>query len=306
MIAIVIPYYKILYFEKTLMAIAKQTNKNFKLYIGDDASPENPGLLIDKYQKSIDIKYTRFENNLGNISLPGHWERCINLTANEQWIMILGDDDVLQSNVISSWYAHFDRFSSKTNLVRFSSRLISGTGEELSSQFHHPVWESAPDSYMRKHQDRTRSSLSEYIFSKEAFEKYKFHDYPLGWHSDDRAWLEFSEKRPIYTINDSTVEVRLSPASLSGQTNNLSEKAAATQKFLFYLLLEKLSCFNVTQRLVLIRSYERFLEKYKKTNFGNRIFLFFIYLRNYETRSFKKFLKRNVQCFLKHPSLIFL
>ena len=56
----------------------------------------------------------------------------------------------------------------------------------------------------------TRSSLSEYIFSRSMYNKYGFYDYPLAWNSDDRAWLDFSDNKPIYSINESIVFFRLS------------------------------------------------------------------------------------------------
>ena len=46
MLAIIIPYYKIVFFEETLKSLSEQTDKRFKVYIGDDASPENPANLI--------------------------------------------------------------------------------------------------------------------------------------------------------------------------------------------------------------------------------------------------------------------
>ena len=299
MLAIVIPYYKLKFFHETLASLAGQVNDNFRVYIGNDNSPENPEEVIDSFRKDLDITYRKFENNLGGTSLTAHWERCIKMTRDEEWIMVLGDDDVLQNNVVSSWYGHFDLFDSRTNLVRFSSRLISETGEVLSDNFSHPTWETAPDAYFRKHQNLTRSSLPEYIFSKEAFQKHGFHDYPLAWHSDDRAWLEFADSLPIYTINEAGVEIRFSSASISGNSDNIPQKTLATKKFLEYLVLKKLSAFNREQGLILIRSYENFLEKNKKIKFKERLLLFFIYLRNYESRSFKKFLKRSVQSLLK-------
>ena len=42
MLAIIIPYFKLLFFEETLQSLAIQTDKRFKVYIGDDASPEDP------------------------------------------------------------------------------------------------------------------------------------------------------------------------------------------------------------------------------------------------------------------------
>lgn len=52
-LAIVIPFFKLDYFEKTLESLANQTNKNFNLYIGDDFSPETPLKLLEKYKDKI-------------------------------------------------------------------------------------------------------------------------------------------------------------------------------------------------------------------------------------------------------------
>jgi len=55
MLAIVIPYYKLTFFEATLQSLADQTDKRFKVYIGDDASPENPSRLLERYQGKFDF-----------------------------------------------------------------------------------------------------------------------------------------------------------------------------------------------------------------------------------------------------------
>ena len=49
MLAIVIPYYKHFFFDATLASLSIQTNMHFKVYIGDDASPESPNDLLEKY-----------------------------------------------------------------------------------------------------------------------------------------------------------------------------------------------------------------------------------------------------------------
>lgn len=42
MLAIIIPYYKLAFFEENLQSLSNQTDQRFKVYIGDDASPETP------------------------------------------------------------------------------------------------------------------------------------------------------------------------------------------------------------------------------------------------------------------------
>ena len=69
MLAIVIPYYKLTFFEDTLASLAHQTDKSFKVYIGNDASPEDPLFLLNQYKGKFDFNYYKFENNLGSKSL---------------------------------------------------------------------------------------------------------------------------------------------------------------------------------------------------------------------------------------------
>lgn len=217
MVAIVIPYYKLKYFEKTLQSLANQTNKNFKVYIGNDNSPENPDLLLDFYRDKIIYKYFKFNNNLGGISLTNHWKRCLEKVQDEKWIMILGDDDVLASNCIEEFYKVCEIYKNKTNVFRFSSQVITDCGLTVSKIYIHPRFENSGDSFYKRIKGNSRSSLSEYIFSKNSYLKHQFVDYPLAWHSDDMAWLDFSDKKKIFSINEAIVFIRISNENITGK-----------------------------------------------------------------------------------------
>lgn len=268
MLAIVIPYYKHIFFEETLKSLSAQTDKRFNVYIGDDASPESPDLLLEKYKKYIDFKYYRFNNNVGGDSLSKHWERCINLTNQEDWIMILGDDDVLGKEVVSEWYKKFNLFENKSNVIRFSTIVINDEFKLLSDPFFHPEWESVTDFFFRKINGKTRSSMSEYVFSRKSFLKYKFQDYPLAWHTDDAAWFDFSDLRSVFSINDAFVYVRASDFSISGNQNNLKAKSKATFKFYNYLLTVKAGLFSEEQKdQLLLRIMNSYLNDKKKLTY---------------------------------------
>lgn len=268
MLAIVIPYYKHIFFEETLKSLSAQTDKRFNVYIGDDASPESPDLLLEKYKKYIDFKYYRFNNNVGGDSLSKHWERCINLTNQEDWIMILGDDDMLGKEVVSEWYKKFNLFENKSNVIRFSTIVINDEFKLLSDPFFHPEWESVTDFFFRKINGKTRSSMSEYVFSRKSFLKYKFQDYPLAWHTDDAAWFDFSDLRSVFSINDAFVYVRASDFSISGNQNNLKAKSKATFKFYNYLLTVKAGLFSEEQKdQLLLRIMNSYLNDKKKLTY---------------------------------------
>ena len=57
MLAIVIPYYKLTFFEETLKSISNQTNNKFKVYLGNDASSENLNIILKNSEGNFDFVY---------------------------------------------------------------------------------------------------------------------------------------------------------------------------------------------------------------------------------------------------------
>ncbi|SHL54194.1 glycosyltransferase family A protein [Flavobacterium xanthum] len=296
MLAIVIPYYKLSFFEETLQSLANQTDKRFKVYIGDDASLKNPSNLIEKYRGQFDFVYHRFESNLGGISLVKQWERCIAMIGEEEWIMILGDDDYLDSTVVNSWHKHYDAFYNKSNVVRFASKAVDmRLNGFISDSFTHPLWENATDSYYRRFKGQTRSSLSEYVFSKESFLKYGFRDFPLAWHSDDAAWLDFSNDKLIYTICESNIFVRHSDECISGSKENQDLKSIASENFCTQCIYTKLPLFVREQRKDLLMYYETSIKNNRKLKFNEWYKLMYFYTLNFQfiqlLKCFRRFIK---------------
>ena len=65
--------------------------------------------------------------------------------------------------------------------------------------------------------EETIASLSEHVFLRTVYEKYKFNDFPLAWHSGDQAWFDFVENLPIYSINETAIYIRISNESITGK-----------------------------------------------------------------------------------------
>ena len=291
MLAIIIPYYKFTFLDATLFSLAEQTCQDFKVYVGDDASPENPVDLLKKYEGKFDFEYHRFHNNIGGISLFQQWERCIALTGNEQWLMILGDDDVLGKNVVEEFYKNLPVVGKEgINVVRFATQVIDGAGKSISGIYEHPKLEKATDSFLRKFKGKTRSSLSEYIFSRDSYLKVGFRDYPLAWHSDDMAWLEFADGNPILSINMAKTFIRVSTASISGKEDNLEQKAKATFMFYEAIANDYLSLFDKKQSLKILAKVESQFFKVKQKTLFFKIVKY--HLKHTDTINLVKFFRR--------------
>jgi glycosyltransferase involved in cell wall biosynthesis len=295
MLAIVIPYYKLTFFEETMQSLANQTDKRFKVYIGDDASTENPADLLQKFKGKFDFDYHRFESNLGGSALTKQWERCISLSGNEEWIMILGDDDYLDDSFVASWYKNYNTFNTKSNVIRFASQLVYEELKCVSKVFNHPVWETATESYYRKFKKTSRSSLSEYVFTRSAYDKYGYCQYPLAWNSDDRSWLDFSDNKPLFTINESIVYVRMSGLNISGRQDNLEMKYLSEIEFYKFIFSNKFIFYNNEQRLRLLQNYQSILKKTNKLSLYERVLILFFYLKYFNIdwciKGYKRVLK---------------
>ncbi|MBU2527231.1 MAG: glycosyltransferase family 2 protein [Bacteroidetes bacterium] len=247
MLAIVIPYFKLYFFRDTLESLKAQHNKNFVIYIGDDASPERPFELIKEYEKELHIKYHRFQNNMGATSLVKQWERCVALTGDEEWVMILGDDDVLDAQVVEHFYHHLTRVAAlNIHVMRFSTLKINATGEAISEHITNPEIERSTDFIFRA----TRCSLSEYVFHKQKLLEVGFKNFPLGWASDKLAVVEVSNFSKIFSINQALVKIRISDKSISGMGFN-KQKNHAMFMYYFYLLKAHGEQFDKNQISVL-------------------------------------------------------
>lgn len=279
-LAIVIPFYKIAFFAETLQSLANQTDKRFKVYIGDDGSLEHPTDLLEKYKDQFDFIYHEFEKNLGGISLTKQWQRCIELSGDEEWIMILGDDDRLSINSVECFYLYLPEIEeNKINVIRYSTVVIDQNNKEISQIHTHPKYEKSIDFLMRKFKGGTRSSLSEYVFRKSALVHIRFKDLPLAWYADLLAVVEVSEFDLIFTINEAVVDFRLSGLNITSRNDNLLQKNLASFHFYYYLLKNKMSFLNREQRVFLLMKLEKtFLDNKMNINFW--IFFTKLYVSN--------------------------
>ena len=266
MLAIIIPYFKLTSFEATLQSLLSQTDNRFKVYVGDDASIESPLVLLEKYQDRIDFNYNRFQVNYGSFSLVKQWNRCLEMINDEEWVMFLGDDDVLQDNVVSEFYGNLNEINMQVDVVRFSTCKIDALGLITSPNFTHPKLEYSADFLFRN----VRSSLSEYVFKRNKVIEIGFRDFPLGWYSDVLAVLEFSNFKNVYSINTAKVFIRITDLSISGKQDNVELKRKATFDFYYYLIMFKLNHFNPVQRIQLFNQINKSYINDKK----NYIFFF--------------------------------
>lgn len=238
-LAIVIPAYKLTFFDKTLKSILSQTNKNFTLYIGDDNSPEDLYSVVKNYEAVLNIVYRRFEGNIGSISVVQHWNRCVAMTKLEEWIWLFSDDDIMSEDCVELFYQAIEKTSGGYDLYRFDCSIIDEAGNKIINKSRFPQIQTSFDFLISRLSYQYHSYIVNFIFSRYVYFEYNgFVNFNAAWGSDDATWILYGQKKGIFTLERGEVEWRVSPINISGNTNNLinrQQKYQGTEQFIEWM-----------------------------------------------------------------------
>jgi glycosyltransferase involved in cell wall biosynthesis len=235
-LAIVIPAYKPDFFRAALASIAAQTDRRFRVYVGDDCGPPDLARACAEVAATgVDIVYHRFEENLGGSSLPAQWNRCVALSK-EPWVWLFSDDDVMGPDCVAAIHAALASDPGE-HVLRFDTQVIDWTGKLLAANPPHPRGETGIDFIYARLRGERNSYVVEYVFRRAAFDRAGgFPDYPVAWCSDDVAWFSFSEDRMIRTLPAGLVRWRASGVNITdAKRRNQLEKLEAGGRFLRFV-----------------------------------------------------------------------
>lgn len=235
-LAIVIPAYKRQYLETTLLSISNQSDNDFNVYIGDDNSPDDIYEVVKQFEGNLKVSYKKFGNNLGATNLTQHWERCIGMAQEEEWIWLFSDDDIMDTDCVSMFRQALTSTNSKYDVYRFNSKIINHEGVVVQNNTLHPQVENACEFAVSRLELQRSSYAVEYIFSKQKYiGSGKFVSFPLAWCSDDATWISIGAEKGIFTIPDAFVYWRYSFTNISAIQNLVKEKIEASLQYLVWL-----------------------------------------------------------------------
>lgn len=235
-LAIVIPAYKAAFFDAALTSIAAQTDKRFTVYVGDDGSPDDLGRICQAYADRIDLRYHRFDRNLGGQDLVAHWTRCIEL-SDEPWVWLFSDDDVMDPGCVAAFYHRLSEDNGAYELYHFNVIEIDANGD---IQKIAPKFETILPAYefcLARLQGRISSYVPDYIFSRAALQREGgFQAFPLAWCSDDATWIKLARRKGIRSAGDQNVYWRRSGQNLTSSRPQLVQrKMEAAIRYLAWL-----------------------------------------------------------------------
>lgn len=218
-IAIVIPAYKQEFFHETLDSLFKQTDKNFRVYIGDDNSPNDIISIVEQYTDKLDIVYKRFDENLGRTNLVAHWNRCMDMLEDEEWFILFSDDDILEPDCIKSLRKEMQ--ITDHDVYHFNLKIIDKQSNLLNTPPSFPQNLSSLEFFRLLYSYKIDARMPEFIFRLSHFkEKGGFIPFENAMGSDNATVMNCANKKGIHTINDGYVLWRNSGMNVSARTES--------------------------------------------------------------------------------------
>ena len=236
LIAIVIPAYKPDFLDATLRSIANQQPGAFRVYIGDDASPADLQRICQPYASQFDLRFTRFDANLGQQSLVAHWNRCVRLSS-EPWVWLFSDDDIMEPGCIDRIREAIRAEGDQFDLFHLNVTAIDAHGAVLRQEPQFPPVLAAAQFAAARLRFELASYAPDYVFSRAAFDRIGgYVPFPLAWCSDDATWISLAGERGIRTLNGPKVCWRLSGLNITSHSPALvSRKIDAMLAYLLWL-----------------------------------------------------------------------
>ena len=217
-LAIVIPAFKPDFFAATLASIAKQQVRNFKVYVGDDASPADLWGICEPFAEQFDLRFVRFETNLGQRDLVAHWNRCVQLST-EPWVWLFSDDDLMEPACTARFQEAIGSQSNAAEVFHFNVTKIDGAGDVLEQLPAFPAQLSVRAFALARQQFALQSFAPDFVFARTAFDRVGgFVNFPLAWCSDDASWIAMANDKGICTMDGPRVHWRLSGQNISAKS----------------------------------------------------------------------------------------
>ena len=259
-LAIIIPAFKPDYLEKTLASLAAQSCKDISVYIGDDDSPSDLSRIVAPFKNVLDIHYTRFSGNLGGQDLVKHWERCIRLCRDEDFIILCSDDDLMEPKCIES-FVNF-QVPEDVDVLHYDINIIDENDECFKECPNFPGTlrpEAFFDMLFRR---QITARMPEFIFRRKWLLKKGIVPFDLAWRSDTATVLDAARSGGIQTITGDQCRVlwRASRKNISGSRQMARQKNKSNIDFFNWLydqhLALPMSRFYLLKTIVFALEYE--------------------------------------------------
>ncbi|MGZ3756176.1 MAG: glycosyltransferase family 2 protein [Mucilaginibacter sp.] len=260
-----IPAFKSAFLKQCIESVLNQTYPYFELIIINDCSPHPVDEIIHKFTDAR-IRYFKNDINIGSENVVDNWNKCVE-HARGEFIVLMGDDDVMELTYLEEFLALIDRFPN-LDVYHCRSKIIDGKGEALGLTSSWPEYEHVYDSIWHRLNEHRQQFISDFLYRTESLKRRGgFYKLPLAWGSDDiSAYLACGNKGIAHT-NNPVFQYRHHGTSISSTgSGELKMDAVLSQHIWFknFLKTEPIDAVDKIQHKVLLKSINKLMQK-KKT-----------------------------------------
>lgn len=214
---ICIPAYKAKFFKECIKSILNQDYPHFELIVLNDCSPQPIEEIVKSFDSSL-INYVKNETNVGGLNLVNNWNKCLGMASNE-YIMIMGDDDLLEPNYLSEFAGLIEKYPD-LDVYHCRSKIIDDDGKYIMLTPSWPEFESVYDNIWLRLTERRAQYISDFVYRVSALkEKGGFYNIPYAWGSDDiTAFMAIGNKGLAHT-NNTVFKYRSNQISITSTGN---------------------------------------------------------------------------------------
>lgn len=196
LITIAIPVFERTEFFLDALESATSQSIKCKIIVVDNNSSHD---FFEKICKKYNIEYYKNEENIGMFP---NWNRCISL-ANTEFVIILGDDDILNSNYIEQFLNAFDKHNNIDIFYSNFEILENSTGTTLNHNHTLPYGFIPNGEKILEYGIKYRLGFP---IITSAIRKSKFTGFYEIFHaSNDWAWIYENAKKLIFFGNDNVL-----------------------------------------------------------------------------------------------------
>lgn len=226
LVTIAIPAYKRKWLNEAIESALAQDYSNIELIIVDDHSPQNLKEVVEPYLADKRVSYYYNEINVGNESVAINWNKCIEYSRGE-FFVLLCDDDVLMPNFVSTLLCLAQKYP-QCNIFHGSRMFYhekTGSTEVLESW---PEYESFEEFVKAKSEVKRKHTITEFLYRSRSIVAEKYIVFPVAYFSDDASILKIVRNGGIASSKEPVCKIRISDEQISGAGKYAVEKVRAT------------------------------------------------------------------------------
>jgi len=225
---------RLMFIESTLESILKQTYKNLEIIVSDNGSKVD---VKNHIKALLEDERVLFRRNLETVTLPEHFNQCLDL-ASGKYFIVISDDDIISNGFIEKMVDEFE--SDEKITIGLSNTKILSKNSEITNTINDPNWETLGgelflDRWLHLRQDIPVASFISLFCKTETLVKIgKYPHFADGAHIDNAVAIDLCLLGKIFYLKTETFYYRVYSSSfgLSMKHKNL---ALASHQFANYI-----------------------------------------------------------------------